>query len=135
MGVLPRGFSLIETLFALAIFVAGAGMLAGLLLLGDQTVRRSRAATASAMFAQQKIEQLRGAPPEDSPPGALNENLTGYWDLVEGHYLRRWSVRTVDAAIGAAVIQVWVTPSGAQTGGALPSEGALLETIVERALP
>ena len=141
-----RGFSLVETLFALAIFVAGTGVLVGLFLLGGQTVRRSRANTMSAILAQQKIEQLRGAPPDDSPEDALDANAAGYWDLVDGGghgagpgdpatYIRRWAVRAVDAASGAIVIQVRVTPADAAGGLWAHPEGVLLETVVERAIP
>ena len=140
------GFSLVETLFALSIFVAGAGILAGLLLLGGHTVQRSRASTVAAILAQQKIEQLRGWPPADSPSDALDANVAGYWDLVDGcgraagegdgaAYLRRWAVRAVDSAPGAVAIQVRVTPAGAGAGFAAHPEAAFLETVADRAGP
>jgi hypothetical protein len=135
------GSSLVEALFALAIFLTGAGMLASLALAGHRTLQRSRANSIAAAAAAQKIEELRGAPPPgDSPAAALERNESGFCDFLDGSgraaapgaaaFTRRWSVLS-GARAGQVSIAVRVLPAGA--GDA--SDGATLITVATRAAP
>lgn len=130
----------------MAIFLASAGVLAGLLLAGHQTVRRSQLSTGATVAAAQKIEQLRAAPPADSPSDALDTSDPEYSDFLDsqGHvvasgapaaYLRRWLV-SLGSRLGEATIAVRVVPADAAGTLALRHpEGAFLVTVVRRTAP
>lgn len=130
----------------MAIFLAGAGTLAGLLLAGHQTVRRSQLSTGATVAAAQKIEQLRAAPPADSPGDALDANDAGYSDFLDAFgrvlgagapaaYVRRWSVASGSRA-GEVTIAVRVVPAGGEAASAIRHpEGAFLATVVRRGAP
>jgi prepilin-type N-terminal cleavage/methylation domain-containing protein len=106
-----RGFSLIETLVAIALLVTVAVSLAQLFSRGQQSNDRARAFSVAVVLAAEKMEQLRslswgfdltGLPSSDrsadltasperptggvglraSPAGALDRNIDGYCDFL-----------------------------------------------------
>jgi len=113
MSAGPRGFSLVEVLFALTITVAGVLSVAQLLTVATNANRVSRTSTMAAVLAARRLEQLRaltwgfdesGNPWSDtvsdltveppartggtglspSPDEALTRNVAGYFDWVDG---------------------------------------------------
>ena len=106
------GFSLLETLVAIALLTVGVGALAQLVVIATQANRRATSITTASILAQEKAEQLRalawgfdrfGLPVSDttsdtrvepesstggtglsaSPPDALGRNVPGYCDFVD----------------------------------------------------
>lgn len=107
-----RGFSLIETIFAAAVMIAGAASLAQLFVVSTRTNTYAKSTSMTSMLAQQKLEQLRslqwgfdslGLPTTDtttdttvvpesatggtglspSPAGTLNTNTIGWVDYLD----------------------------------------------------
>ncbi len=107
-----RGFSLIETVFAAAVMIAGAASLAQLFVISTRTNTGARSTSMTSMLAQQKMEQLRalewgfdtlGLPSNDtttdtttvpesptggtglspSPNNTLNTNTIGWVDYLD----------------------------------------------------
>lgn len=107
-----RGFSLIETVFAAAVMIAGAASLAQLFVVSTRSNTYAKSTSMSSMLAQQKMEQLRalewgfdslGLPNTDtttdttvvpessiggtglapSPAGTLNYNTIGWVDYLD----------------------------------------------------
>ena len=107
-----RGFSLVETLVAMALLIAVAVSLAPLFSSGQRSNHRARASTMASMLAAEKMEQLRslawgfdrlGLPLTDtsadlrvsperpaggvglraSPADALDRNVDGYCDFLD----------------------------------------------------
>ncbi|MGE5360204.1 MAG: type IV pilus modification PilV family protein [Bacteroidales bacterium] len=107
------GFTLIEVLVAVSIFVVGVLALVQLVIVATDANRSARATTFAVVLAQQKMEQLRslawgfdvrGVPVSDtttdisvvpatsggsglspSPAGALTQNLDGFVDYLDQH--------------------------------------------------
>jgi type II secretory pathway pseudopilin PulG len=128
------GFSLIETLFAIAVLVAGVCALAQLSVLAAQTNRRAEALTVATALAEEKIAQLSalawtrtdsGLPISDvstdtaqvPEPAAGGTGLTIGGDLgrdVEGYadsrfsVVRRWTVESLPDEPDARVLTVLV---------------------------
>jgi prepilin-type N-terminal cleavage/methylation domain-containing protein len=115
------GFSLIETLVATTILAVGLTTLAHLYVVAVGANDRARETTRAALFARQKIEQLLAAPSlASSPPAALEGNVEGCFDLIDGRgrgvnggepavFIRRWSVEPLQAdPANTLVLQVRV---------------------------
>ena len=116
---MARGFSLLEVLIATAVMVAGVGALAQLFVLAIASNARARSATTSVILAQQKMEELTAESPplSQSPPDALIRNEPGFYELVDGVFLRRWSVLSLpEDPDRAFVLQVVVTHAGQGPG-------------------
>jgi prepilin-type N-terminal cleavage/methylation domain-containing protein len=116
-----RGFTLVELLAALSLFVTGGLAMAGLLTttskLGQMASRRAEMAT----LAEGKLEELRayGAQPAGSAVrarldagGSLTLVTTGYADSLSGtsgtSYRRQWTV--AQHVAGTRLVTVAVTP-------------------------
>jgi hypothetical protein len=171
-----RGFSLFETLIAVTIATVALLGLVQLLTVAARSIRDARTMTMTSLLAQDKMEQLRGLAwgfdpaglpfgdtttdltvhpqrPEGglglsvSPPEALDQNVAGYCDFLDGQgrllvgrhtvtpagtaYVRRWSVGQLPSSPhDTVVLQVVVMPwRGALSGGAgrrLPGEARLI---------
>ena len=108
-----RGFSLIETIFAIGLLAAAVTTLAELVALGVHATAAAHYRTIAAILAQRKIEQLRGE-------GTLVDTTLGV-EHVDGsgtpvcdagepceaaQFTMRWSIAPIDYAPGAVVIQV-----------------------------
>jgi prepilin-type N-terminal cleavage/methylation domain-containing protein len=99
------GFTLVEALVATTIMAVGLTALAHLYVVAVAANDRALDATRAALFARQKMEQLRAASSlPSSPPGSLDGNVPGYFDLVDGKgrplgragtpvFIRRWSAQ------------------------------------------
>ena len=126
-----RGFSLVEALVATAMMAVGIAGLAQLFVVAIGANERAKHITRAAIFAQQKMEELRAnGDPTPSPPDALDRNVPGFFDLVAASglppdaaagpprtavYIRRWRVGPLAAdPAGTLVLQVRVTQA---TGG------------------
>jgi prepilin-type N-terminal cleavage/methylation domain-containing protein len=107
-----RGFSLIETLFAMTILTAALVVVAQVAAASTRANQSARSTTLTTILAAQKLEQLRslawafdaaGVPISDistdttvaampaggtglrsSPSGALEQNTVGYCDFLDG---------------------------------------------------
>lgn len=145
-----RGFTLIEVLTAIAVLATAALGTAQLLILTTNAMRHARAQTSTAALAATRMEQLRaltwafdeaGQPVSDvstdlsgsspgqngtglspSPPGALDENTSGFADFLDERgdwvgsgagvpsgavFVRRWSVEIpADGVADTLVLQV-----------------------------
>jgi type II secretory pathway pseudopilin PulG len=172
-----RGFSLLETLIATTITTVALLGLVQLLTIATRSVQSARTLTMTSVLAQDKMEQLRGlvwafdasgvavsdttsdltVQPQRptggrglsaSPPEALDRNLDGYCDFLDGQgrslgggtvppsgtvYIRRWSVEPLPASPGdSVVLQVrairWQGAVDARRagGGRLPGEARLI---------
>jgi prepilin-type N-terminal cleavage/methylation domain-containing protein len=149
------GFTIIEVLVALLIIAVMAVGVAQLFAVSIKATHAARNQTSTTVLASQKMEQLRsltwgfdeagtGLPVSDtttnlsvdpvtntgsglnpSPPGALNSNIAGYVDYLDGRsqwvgsgatppanavYIRRWSVEPLPTnPNNTIVLQVLVT--------------------------
>ena len=126
-----RGFSLVEVLVALSILAAALGSLAQLAVMSAQANRRARIAGTSALAAQEKAEELRGAAAEAadsvlSPAGSVEADVPGYSDFLDASgrplpagrrqkasYVRRWSINRVSGRPTLVEWHVRVTAAGA----------------------
>ena len=133
-----RGSTLVEALVATLIFTTGLLAMAELVGIATSSNVRARRNTLAAIFAAQKLEELRsltwafdvtGAPASDPAlqpsPGALQRNTPGFVDHVDqggvvagrdvhapptAAYTRRWSIEPLPAnPEDAVLIQVLVT--------------------------
>ena len=91
------GFTLVETLVAMVIFVVGVLAVAMLILYGIRLQAFSREVTRSNAFAKAKIEELRVTTPRPVIGGDLNNNVAGYFDIRPlppdpPNFTRRWVV-------------------------------------------
>ena len=57
---MPRGFSLVETIFAIALLTGALVTLAQLVAAGVHTTAAAQYRTMATILAQQKMEELRG---------------------------------------------------------------------------
>lgn len=96
---MQAGFTLIETLVAMAILLTSLGSLSQLFGLAAAANRRAAAHTLGTIAARDKIEQLRSAPWTGlvtSPAAVLEEDVNGFSDRVGGGAVpaltRRWSI-------------------------------------------
>jgi Tfp pilus assembly protein PilV len=118
-----RGFSLVETVIATGLLIAAFVTLAQLVSAGVQSGLAARTRTASALLAQQKLEELRALPWPALTSG--NEPVES-----EGRrFVRRWSVEP--AAFNAAVLIVEVTVAPEES----PGHGVSLTTARAKRTP
>jgi len=107
---MDRGFSLIEVLVAATLMTVAATGLAQLSVVAMRVNDGARSAAVATLLASDKLEQLRGvawAELGPSPPDALFENTTGYFDAPHPDFIRRWSIESL-APGGAWLLQVSV---------------------------
>ena len=113
---MDRGFSLIEALVATSLMaVAGIG-LAHLSVVSIRANQIARSSTIATLLASQKIEGLRGLAWTEitpSPPGALFENTTGFFDTPAPDFVRRWSIEPLPPN-DTVLIQVSVIRASSQ---------------------
>jgi prepilin-type N-terminal cleavage/methylation domain-containing protein len=121
------GFSLIETLVAVAVLTVAVGALLHVAVKAVEADQQSRVTSLASVLAQQKLEELRGqALAGDttglalSPPGSLEGNAVGFSDMFDGSgrplppgapgvYVRRWSIQSVGGYSHVLMAQVIVT--------------------------
>jgi prepilin-type N-terminal cleavage/methylation domain-containing protein len=127
----PAGFSLVETLVAIALFAALAAGVAPLFGVAAKRNRDARLQTSATLGASQKLEELKGRDPgslDRSPAGTLDADVPGYVDYLntrgeavgagaaqraEIAFVRRWSIEPLPAKPRVLVLQVLVIPSPA----------------------
>jgi hypothetical protein len=102
----------VEVLIAISIVAGSVAAVAQLVALGARANRLARHTTLAVVFAQQKMEELMpdaAAGLTPSPPGALDRDVDGFSDVVDGAFTRRWSVDPLPGgSAGAVVLQVLV---------------------------
>jgi prepilin-type N-terminal cleavage/methylation domain-containing protein len=119
------GFSLLETIVALAILAGAVTGLVSLFTLSARATLLSRHASVATTLASAKLEELRAsAPLVASPPNTLAVNTAGYCDLLNEHgwrvggcstsadrapYIRRWSIAPQAGAVPFTALRVVVT--------------------------
>src|SRR5688572_23370230 len=109
------GFSLVEVLVATAVVAFGAASLAQLFIVSVRSGSIAHATAATAVLAQQKMEELLAdAAYAPSPSAALTANTPGYFEYVDrlgvslggaepsppprsAVYLRRWAIEPLEA--------------------------------------
>ena len=112
------GFSLVEVLVAVTVVAVGVVSLAQLLVVATGTARSARVRSMALLIAQQKLEELQGAPvlSDPSPAQALSTDTPPYVDRLatrDGVYTRRWSIDAIPGT-DAFVLQVLVVPGRAR---------------------
>lgn len=111
-----RGFSLIETIFAIGLLAGVLVALAQLVATGVHTTAAARYRTVATVLGQHKMEQLRGEATLGDTTGEV-EHLDGsgvtVCDTTEpcqaAVFSTRWSVEPFASAPGTVLIQVVVT--------------------------
>ena len=126
-----NGFSLMETLIAVAVLGIGLGTVAELALMATRAGQRSRDDSVLAIIGRDKLEELTGlASAGDvraltvSPAESLASNAVGYCDFLDVHgrvlpgtlteptgtqYVRRWSTRPIAHHSDLFLMQVVVS--------------------------
>jgi prepilin-type N-terminal cleavage/methylation domain-containing protein len=143
---MPRGFSLVEVVVAMAITITAALAIVQLSVMSVRANRVARSTTVATVLALQKMEQLHSAGWTEltvSPPEALGRNSGGYFDFLDANggtladnpsppagtvFVRRWALDLLPSG-EALVIQVVVAPVARATGAALgrgPEEARLV---------
>ena len=132
------GFSLLEALVAIAVIAAALAAVAQVVVAATRATRTARAVTVSVMAAREKLEWLRGhtwafgprgeplgdPPLALSPPGALMQDVDGYFEVLDARgrvvapsagappahvFVRRWSIEPLPGSHSdALVVQVRV---------------------------
>jgi prepilin-type N-terminal cleavage/methylation domain-containing protein len=122
-----RGFTLVETMVAMAIVSVALTALAQLFLIAAQADADARRASFASILATQKIEELRslGADLDRQGSPSLNADIAGACDFLDEYgrslgtslsplpetvYIRRWSVEPVASDPDTFVVQVSVFP-------------------------
>src|ERR1700753_2539007 len=91
------GFSLLETLFTLAILCSALAAIASLFSVGIATNTTNQQRTIATLLVCQKLEQFQTASPSD-PVWQIGGNLdpkapaSGYSDTPSSSFLRLWQV-------------------------------------------
>ena len=113
-----HGFSLLELLIALVVFVIGVLGVASLLVSGIHLQTLSRKATEASAFAEAKVEELRVIDLTDlqrSVGGALDSNVASHYDEPAGtSFTRRWQVSPGPAGTQDLTVAVIETDSNVQ---------------------
>ena len=96
-----RGFTLVEVLVAMVIMTTALVALAGLMAITVRMQMQGRNETAAMRMVQSKIDQLVAVDffPTDNPlvavGGSLTSDVTGYNDIPQNGYHRRWQVESL----------------------------------------
>ena len=110
------GFTLVETLVAMVVFVVGVMAVSLLILHGIQLQVSSRVATTASAFAKQKAEQLRSLDSDDPQRaigGDLDSNVADHFDVPPGDAsIRRWVVTAGPAGTQSITVAVIPTKPG-----------------------
>jgi prepilin-type N-terminal cleavage/methylation domain-containing protein len=108
------GFTLVEVLVATTMVAVAVGGLGYLWTAAAGVNRSARRSTLAALFAVEKMEQLRALPFEDralaaSPADALRNDADGYFDVPAEGYRRRWHIAPLPSyPANALVVHVMV---------------------------
>jgi len=126
---MPRGFSLVEVVVAMAITTTATLAIAQLSIMSVRANRVARSTTIATVLALQKLEELRSAEwteLTESPREALGRNTGGFCDFLDANggtlagdgpapagavFVRRWALDQLSSG-DALVIQVVVVPVG-----------------------
>src|SRR5262249_53785112 len=151
----PRGFTLVETVTAIAIIAVALTALAQLFVIASQANADARRSSFASILATQKIEELRSLGADLTQQGdvSLSSDISGACDFLDEYgrslgtgtsplpgtvYIRRWSVEPIPSALDTFVLQVAAFPrswkGGADPVGAdaRPFGGAQIVTIKTR---
>ncbi len=113
-----HGFSLLELLIALVVFVIGVLGVASLLVSGIHMQTLSRKVTQASAFAEAKVEELRVIDLTDlqrSVGGALDSNVANHYDEPAATiFTRRWLVAAGPAGTQDLTVAVVETDSNVQ---------------------
>lgn len=144
MSSTSRGFTLVETLVALAIVTGGLLSLAGLAHHVVETVARSRRLLAAAVLADAAIAQRGGAPPAATAPDCLQHDRPGCVEHLDAAgrpaaalpaFHRRWRVVPVAGLPRPAwSLSVCVVPV-AERLVAIATPGACVTRVVTETTP
>jgi type II secretory pathway pseudopilin PulG len=138
-----RGSTLVEVLVATTCLVGALAYAAQVYGVAGEAGRRARRITSATVLAQAKLEELVSTSNDalvvDSPAAALDTDIPGSFDVVDG-FVRRWALAALPSQPDAAVvIQVLVLPqraasttSSTASGNVRPADGAHLVTIRRR---
>ena len=110
---MPRGFSLVETIFAIALLTGALVTLAQLVAAGVQTTAAAQYRTIATIVAQQKLEELRGESTLNDVLNAIEhrdadgvEVCNGAQPCAAAVFSLRWSIAPSASTPGAVLIQV-----------------------------
>jgi prepilin-type N-terminal cleavage/methylation domain-containing protein len=108
-----HGFTLIECMIAMLIFVVGGLAMAGLLAQGIRLSTESRTASLANAVARAKIEELRVTPrtnAQRTAGGNLTSDVANHFDTPAGTtFRRRWTVANGPAGTQDITIAVTMT--------------------------
>ena len=109
-----RGFTLIECLVAMVITTVGLLAAAGLITVGIRLQAESRNAIAATAIGKSKAEELQNYAPTAiarARGGSLTTNISGYSDVPDPRFVRRWLIETAptDPGVPAGMQRIWVT--------------------------
>lgn len=113
---MARGFSLVETVFAIGLLTGALVTLAQLVAVGVYTTSGARYRTIATVLAQQKMEQLRGeATLADTNASVEHFDASGATVCAGAGpcearvFTARWSIAPVSSAPGAILIKIEVS--------------------------
>lgn len=120
---MPRGFSLVETVFAVSLLTGALMTLAQLVAAGVHTTAAAQYRTVATILAQQKIEQLRGEATLGEVSAAI-EHVDGSGLKVcettapcsAAVFSVRWSVAPLSFAPDAVLIRATVSHAHSSHG-------------------
>jgi Tfp pilus assembly protein PilV len=108
-----RGFSLVETVLAIALLTGALVTLAQLVAAGVHTTAAARYRTMATMLAQQKLEELRGESTLGDVSGAIEHRdadgarvCTTVEPCEAAVFSLRWSIAASTSTAGAVVIRI-----------------------------
>ena len=113
---MQRGFSLVETIIATGLLIAGALTVAQVMLAAVWSGSQTRARTTAVLLGQQKLEELRSLPWIH-----IQQHTTGpveYIDAPGGRYVRSWSAAASSFNAGILFVEVRVEPIGSPNAAA-----------------
>ncbi len=138
--IAASGFSLVEVLIAMGLFVTAVASLASLFALATRANIDAGDVTWATVLAAQKIEELRAAPFPDRPVDRWVEYLDSRGDRLDATtsaggraYTRRWWIEPLSTASGDTMaITVVVSPyrSGDDGGRGSPNRPEGIARIV-----